>query len=94
MPIKHNKYPIEQAFTVWINNYPESFHPCDMERFYVFVKTVCRYSRKRKGADWLEEKIKKSNSKLDEDDIENYCSKFVELQDFYKVPPLAIYPYI
>ncbi|EKE22220.1 MAG: hypothetical protein ACD_7C00020G0028 [uncultured bacterium] len=91
MPIKHNEHPIEQAFTVWINNYPESFHPLDMDRFYVFVKTVCRYSRKLKDDEWLRNKIKQSGSKLDEDDIDTYCYKFVELQNYHRAFALPIY---
>lgn len=92
MDIKHNKNPIEQTFRLWIGNYPESFHPCDMERFYVFVKTVCRYSRKPKGEDWLRKKIKDSANNLDEKDIDTYCDKFLELQKFHKAYALPIYP--
>ena len=94
MPIKHNEHPIEQTFTVWINNYPESYHPLDMGRFYTFVKTVCRYSRKPKDSEWLRNKLKQSDSKLNEDDIDTYCDKFAELQKFYKAPTMPIYPYI
>ncbi len=90
--IKHNKYPIKQSLRDWINNYPESFHPCDMNRFYSFVKCICRYSRKQKGYQWLEKKLKQE-SNLNNEKIKIYCDKFVELQKFYKTPRLQIYKY-
>lgn len=91
MSIKHNRKLTELAFEIWIRNYPESFHPLDMKRFYVFVKTVCYYSRKAKGGEWLREKIEKSGSKLSEEDIEFYCDKFIELKEFHKVHAMPIY---
>lgn len=91
--IVHNKHPIEQSFRVWINNYPESFHPLDMERYYAFVKCVCRYSRREKGYNWLKEKIEKSGKGMGARNIEFYCHKFMELQKFYKVPCWRVYEY-
>lgn len=91
MAIIHNKRPIIQSFDIWINNYPESFHPLDMQRFYTFVKAVCRYSRTPKDQDWLREKIKKSKNSMTEADIEVYCEKFKELQTFYKARMLQVY---
>lgn len=93
MPIQHNKNPIEISFRVWMNNYPESFHPLDMDRFYVFVKTVCRYSRKRKDSEWLREKINQTKNSLTEDDIEYYCARFEELQNYNNVVSLPVYEY-
>lgn len=91
MAVVHNKHPIEQSFYQWINNYPESFHPIDMERFYIFVKCVCRYGRKMKGYKWLKDKIEKSGKKLSNDTIDTYCNKFVTLQEFYKASCIQIY---
>jgi len=91
MSISRNKYPIKKAFNLWINNCPESFHPLDMERFYVFVKTVCRYSRKPKGSEWLRRKIKQIENKLSEEKIEIYCNKFEMLQEFHKAKVIPIY---
>lgn len=93
MVVIRNKTPIETAFNIWINNYPESFHWRDKERFYIFVKTVCRYSRSAKSYDWLKKKIKKSGKYLDEDVIDKYCDKFVELQEFHKASPFPIYEF-
>lgn len=91
MAIVHNKNPIEKSFQHWIDNYPESFHPLDMKRFYIFVKCICRYSRKDKNSVWLKKKIKKSGKNLSEKTINVYCQKFVELQKFYNAPCLQIY---
>ncbi len=93
MPIIRNYNPIEKAFNSWIGNYPESRHPLDMERFYVFVKTVIRYSRSQdtKPHTWLKNKIIHSNHNLSEEDVDDYCNRFVELQEFYKARYL---PYI
>lgn len=91
MVLIHNKYPIKQTFDAWINGFPESFHWCDMDRFYRFVKAVCRYSRKPKNGLWLEEQINKSGKKLSEDEIEFYCELFDKLQGFYHTPCIRVY---
>ncbi len=93
MYIEHNKQPIEKAFAAWINNFPESFHPMDMQRFYSFVKTVCRYSRKDKDGRWLENKIREYKSNLSDKDIEIYCEKFEELQKFHRAVVIQVYGY-
>ena len=43
----YHRNPTEESFYIWINGFPESFHPCDMERFYVFIKCVKYYHAKR-----------------------------------------------
>lgn len=91
MTLIHNQHPIDQSFKLWIGQYPESFHPLDLERFYAFVKCVCRYSRKTKDGLWLREKLSKVGHHLSEEDIEYYCNKFQELQNFYKAPCIQIY---
>lgn len=91
MSIIHNQHPIDQSFRLWVSQYPESFHPLDLKRFYTFVKYVCRYSRREKGGLWLKEKLSKVKHRLSEEDIEAYCDKFSELQNFYKAPCMKIY---
>ena len=91
MVVIHNKNPIKQTFNAWINSFPESFHWCDMDRFYRFVKAVCRYSRKPKNSIWLQEQISKSGKKLSEEVIQIYCEKFDELQRFYHATCIRIY---
>lgn len=34
MMIIRHKTPTEECFLSWLNNYPESFHPKDEQRFY------------------------------------------------------------
>lgn len=82
------KTPIEYAFYCWINNYPESFHPSDMERFYRLVKTVKRYSRNVKGREWLSKKIRESQKRLSDEDVDYYCNLFLTLLDYDKTFPL------
>lgn len=84
--IIRNRHPIERAFNSWMHEYPESYHPLDMERFYIFVKTVIKYSRSEdvRTYEWLKNKISSVSHRLSEEDVDNYCSKFVELQKFYK----------
>lgn len=45
--MKNMKYinPVQVAFTNWLNEYPNSGHPLDMERFYCFVATAIRYRK-------------------------------------------------
>lgn len=84
--IIHNRHPIERTFNSWISNHPETYHPLDLERFYIFVKTVIRYSRSQdtKTYSWLKDKIHGATHHLEEEDINTYCNKFVELQKFNK----------
>lgn len=96
LTIIHHKHPIDEAFNAWIRLYPESSHPCDMERFYCFVKSVCRYSRstQTKGEEWLKERIKGCVHALSEDQIDSYCDLFVKLQRFYRTPCMLIHEWV
>lgn len=92
MVVIRNKNPIDITFVSWISQFPESYHPSDEERFYVFVKTVCRDSRQQRDSSWLRKKITNYRKHhLEQLDIENYCDLFDKLIDFYKVKPLALY---
>lgn len=82
--MERNKPLIEEYFDIWINNYPESYHWKDMERFYSLVRVVCRHGRKYRDQKWLRDKIEKRNHNLTEEDIKYYCNLFYRLQDFYK----------
>lgn len=91
MTLIHNQHPIDQSFKLWISQSPESFHPLDLERFYIFVKCVCRYSRKSKSGLWLRERLAKAKHRLSEEDIEYYCNELTKLQNFYKAPCMRVY---
>jgi hypothetical protein len=96
MALIRNRNPIEVAFRRWITSYPESYHPLDMERFYTLVKSVMAYSRSdaTSSSEWLKEKIEKfPGHHLTEEDILDYCDKFMMLKDFYyarKIPLIEI----
>lgn len=91
MGIIRTKTPIECAFYYWISNHPGSFHPLDMERFYVLAKTVKRYSRKPKGGQWLRDKIKQSKKYIQEEDISYFCDLFETLLEYDDAYPIPLY---
>ena len=91
MGIIRNKNPTKCAFYYWISNHPESFHPLDMQRFYVLVKTVKRYSRKPKSGQWLRDKIKQSKKTMREENISYFCDLFEALLEYDSVSPLPLY---
>lgn len=83
------KNPTEYAFIVWLDNHPESFHPLDMDRFYCFVKSVRRYnSKKWVNYGYFKKKIISHSPKFDEENIELFHDKLVQLLAFSKVPPI------
>ncbi|MBS1495241.1 MAG: hypothetical protein JST55_17175 [Bacteroidetes bacterium] len=47
MAIIKYKNLTELSFVTWMNNYPQTWHPSDMERFYIFARTVVRYRSTR-----------------------------------------------
>jgi len=72
---------IEKAFNFWISQYPESYHPLDMERFYEFVDAVAK-SKEHIGTDWLREKIAYSENRLNDKQTEDFVHDFERLLDF------------
>lgn len=61
----------ECAFIIWMNNFPDSFHPLDMERFYVFVKTVARYrNMKWRNYEYFKQQILARKPHFTEKDID------------------------
>ena len=90
MGLIRTKTPIECAFYYWINNHPESYHSLDMQRFYVLVKTVKRYSRKAKSGQWLRNKIKQSKKPMQEEGISYFCNLFKTLLEYDKAYPISL----
>lgn len=85
----------EYAFKQWASC-PKTYHPKDMERFYIFVKTANRYGSKR----YLEYKYFKNELikycglyKLDEKEIRNFHKKYLELSEYEKYRSLNIYDF-
>lgn len=77
----YHRTPIDEALFVWLSNYPESFHPLDMDRFYRFVKTKIRYLRSQKwdSFGFFYEKIQKIKPTMDIKIAEKF---FLMMQDF------------
>jgi hypothetical protein len=75
----------ERWYWLWINQFPESWHPNDLERFYMFISVLIHSSRKPRGVDWLEDNIRVDRPQLSEDDIRNYCKLFEYLRDYSNV---------
>jgi hypothetical protein len=78
--------PTPGEFTTWISNYPESYHPLDMKRFYILVKTIYKYgSKQQQNGAWLCSEINNyKNHNLKKKDIDYYCDLFDKLIDFCK----------
>lgn len=85
MTIHKIKQPVEYSFIQWINNYPDSGHWKDEERFFCFVKTVCKYNASRwEKTDFLKNKILEVKPHFDPDFLEQLLSLYDTLIRFYK----------
>ncbi|MEN9852133.1 MAG: hypothetical protein RI996_76 [Candidatus Parcubacteria bacterium] len=79
-----HKKPTEESFINWINGYPETYHPADRDRFYTFVKTVCRYNSSNwKNGDFLKKKILEIKSNFNKNKLENILEEYESLISFY-----------
>ncbi len=84
------KNPVEYSFHQWISAHPDSRHWADKERFYRFVKTVCRYNAKRwKDTNHVKTKILNKCPYFDKDYLEYLLRLYGKLIEFYKVLPTA-----
>ncbi|MBP5342920.1 hypothetical protein J6Y73_03230 [bacterium] len=78
--------PIEIDFMSWIKSSPESCHPLDMKRFYIFVDDVLLY-KKTSGKKWFNKdyfisQCKKHNTRLNEEIIEKYWAMFETIKHY------------
>jgi Fe-S-cluster formation regulator IscX/YfhJ len=72
-----------------MSNYPDSGHWADKERFYSFVKTICRYNaRKWKDTSYLKKRILERMPHFDPKYLDYLQDLFMQLIDFHKIPPL------
>ena len=89
MIIRHRD-PVEESFILWMDGHPESFHACDMRRFYVFVKSVYSYRKKS----WEEFEFFKKNlmeiNPLFAD--EHICTFFNKLREGITLLRTACFP--
>lgn len=79
------KNPVEYSFYQWMNNFPDSGHWADKERFFKFVKTVCKYkASKWKDQSYLKKKILEHTPHFDMDILDNLLNLYVNLLEFHK----------
>ncbi|HOI16244.1 MAG TPA: hypothetical protein PK036_07850 [Geobacteraceae bacterium] len=77
------KNPVEYSFIQWMNNFPDSGHWADKERFFRFVKTVSRYKALRwKNANYLKKRILDRKPNFDADFLENILDLYSTLLEF------------
>lgn len=91
--MKHEKNinPVEEAFYYFIHNNPDTFHPCDRERFYSFVLTIVRYSKE--GAKWFNKEYfyQRLSKYLKKEDIDAYRRYFDDITDFLNLKPVPVF---
>lgn len=66
-------------FNIWISNYPESFHPLDLERFTNMVIGILDNDE-----DLEYTHITQSTNKLEEWQIDRYMDKYHSMKEIYK----------
>ena len=78
------KNPVEYSFYVWINQFPESAHPADTERFLRLAKNVCIYNAKCwKDTEYLEKRILESKPNFTLKTLEQLLIIWENLISFY-----------
>lgn len=91
--IQH-KNPVEESFIMWITMNPDSFHHLDMQRFYVFVRSVIRYNAKSwQSFKKFKEKILFHKPNFPEECIEYYFNLMRQLIDFSNTSYLHLFDY-
>lgn len=91
MGIVH-KNPTEESFIIWLSNYPESFHPLDMQRFYTFVKNAISYHSKRWfNKSYFESQIKLHVPTFNNDNIDYFYERLLICRDYHEslITPLV-----
>ncbi len=76
---------VQQWYRQWIGSWPESWHPADMERFYMFVSKLLQVSRKHRPACWLESNLREDCRNLSENNINKYGEIYEHIRDFSQV---------
>lgn len=86
MSIVKIKQPVEYSFLQWINNFPNSGHWKDKERFFRFVKTVCRYNaRNWKKPNYLKKRILQTKPHFDKQILDGLLNLYADLLQFHKI---------
>jgi hypothetical protein len=86
MTIYRIRQPTEYSFLQWINNYPDSGHWKDRERFLIFVKTVCKYNAtKWKDSNYLKNRILEAKPHFNREFLDRLLDLYEKLIQFYKI---------
>ena len=79
-----HRNPTEESFIIWLSNYPESFHPLDMQRFYTFVKNAISYHSKRWfNKCFFESQIRLHVPTFDENNINYFYERLLICRDYH-----------
>ena len=85
-----HRNPTEESFIAWISQHPESLHPLDMKRFYVFAHNVNSYRSIRWfDKKYFERQIKLQKPNFNEEYIEYFYERLLICRDYhhsYKTP--------
>lgn len=96
MTIIRHKTPTEECFLSWLNNYPESFHPKDEQRFYEFAHCIFSYNVKNwLDKDYFSKKILELKPNFQIDNIDKFYNRLLILEKyhkFHKLPLISIIP--
>ena len=85
MTLRKIKQPVEYSFLQWINNYPDSGHWADKERFFRFVKTVRKYNATTwKNPNHLKNRILEAKPHFDPNFLDRLIDLYANLIEFYK----------
>lgn len=69
----------------WIKSFPESWHPLDMNRFYMFVSILLSRTKRERNREWLQENIREDCYKLTQKDIEEYGKIYEHIKNFKNI---------
>jgi len=75
----------EEFYKRWINCFPESDHPADWERFYMFVSVLINKGKKERTRYWLEERLRADCKKLNAERILRFADVYEHILEYSKV---------
>lgn len=78
--------PVEYSFHRWVSAYPDSGHPSDKKRFYIFARTIAHYHAKKwKNTEYVEERILKIKPHFDPEYLKYLMGLLVDLLEYSMV---------
>ena len=75
----------EKYYQQWIRAFPESEHPADWNRFYMFVSVLLCNVKKQRIRGWLEQRLREDCKKLSEERIQKFGEIYEHIRDFKNV---------